>query len=134
MTKAHPRARTQRALVRTITRLERELCKANQKVEEVKKNASAIAVKAAKWQREDAEILKDSLRNFSRPFYRQKKRICHLEKIIGVARAHNARLRCHNSKLHRRLKLTNGHKTESVHLDGGNFFRVGVPTTTPQCY
>ena len=110
MTKVQSSTRTERALVRTITRLERELSKAKQMAVEADKKASDIAVVAAKRQKEDAEILKNSLRNFSVPFYRQKKRISDLEKLIGVGRVHNARLRCHNSKLHRRLKITSAAK------------------------
>ncbi|MDA7838831.1 hypothetical protein N9A45_00690 [bacterium] len=91
-----PRCRT---TIRDMRALRRSLQKATQQLRRTEQNATAFKKMAFAAEKEykrrhqaDADILRNSLRNISVPFYNQKKENRRLKKIVKLVRKQNAAL------------------------------------------
>lgn len=92
MTKCRTNMRDMRALRRSLEKVTRQLRHTERNAAAFKKMAFAAEKEYKRRQQADAEILRNSLRNFSVPFYKQKKENQRLKKIVQLVRKQNATL------------------------------------------
>ena len=90
---AAPTDRDHRVLVRNMAQMARQLLQNEQKFKAFKKKSAEKEIAHVKRREEDAEILKNSLRNFSGPFYKQKYELQKKKKEVNMLRTEIQRLR-----------------------------------------
>lgn len=85
--------RDHRVLVRNMAQMARQLRQTEQKFKAFKKTSTEKEIAHLKRREEDAEILKNSLRNFSGPFYKQKNELRKKKQEVNMLRAEIQRMR-----------------------------------------
>ena len=111
-------ARDHRALVRNMAQMARQLRQSEQKFKAFQVTSAEKEMACLKRRKEDAELLKNSLCNFSGPFYKQKNELMKKKQEADMLRTEIHRLRQNARKSLMALrgavqKRIESHKTSS---------------------